>query len=58
MSGMSVGGAKGLELAVKIDTNLQKKAIESAETSMKNLLDAMPKSANPPGVGGSVDVSA
>ncbi|MGM0462471.1 MAG: YjfB family protein [Fibrobacterota bacterium] len=58
MGDMSIGNIKGLQLAVEVNSRLQKNAMDNVEQSIGNLLESMPKSANPAHLGNTLDIRA
>lgn len=60
MDAISSQGAAGAQISAQVqkDPILLKKAQEAAETQANQLLQALPPPVSPPGVGGSVDLTA
>lgn len=55
----SVGGAGGAkDAAASADLIMLKKTQDLAKEQCAQLLEALPKSPSPPGVGGNIDISA
>jgi hypothetical protein len=58
MGDMSIGNIKGLQLAVEVNSRLQKNVMDNVEQSIGNLLKSMPQSANPAHLGNTLDIRA